>query len=48
MSRIFISHSVVRGSYVLRICVLSFRTHMANMEIALEDIRAVVDELTGD
>ena len=45
--RIFISHAVVRGNYLLRICVLSFRTHLPNMEIALEDIRAVVDELTA-
>jgi len=44
--RIFISHGVVGGKYVLRICVLSFRTHMPTMEIALEDIRSVVDELT--
>ncbi|MGD8817328.1 MAG: pyridoxal-dependent decarboxylase, partial [Acidobacteriota bacterium] len=39
--RIFVSHAVVRGSYVLRVCVLSFRTHMPDMERALEDIRAV-------
>ena len=45
--RIFISHSVVGGNYLLRVCVLSFRTHMPNMEIALEDIRAVADELTA-
>ena len=44
--RIFISHGVVGGKYVLRICVLSFRTHMPTMEIALEDFRSVVDELT--
>ncbi len=43
--RIFISHSVVRGAYVLRICVLSFRTHMPDMERALEDIREVAAEL---
>ncbi len=43
--RIFISHAVVGGEYVLRLCVLSFRTHMPAMELALEDIRAVVEEL---
>ena len=43
--RIFISHAVVDGNYVLRICVLSFRTHMPTMEIALADVRSVVDEL---
>jgi aromatic-L-amino-acid decarboxylase len=43
--RIFISHAVVRGVYVLRVCVLSFRTHMPDMERALQDIRAVAEEL---
>jgi len=43
--RIYISHSVVRGDEVLRICVLSFRTHMPDMERALEDIRAAAEEL---
>jgi len=43
--RIYISASVVRGAYLLRICVLSFRTHMPDMERALEDIRKVAEEL---
>jgi aromatic-L-amino-acid decarboxylase len=43
--RIFVSHAVVRGCYVLRVCVLSFRTHMPDMERALEDIRAVAAEI---
>ena len=43
--RIYISHSIVQHDYVLRICVLSFRTHMPNMEAALADIRAVAREL---
>ena len=43
--RIFISHAVVRGAYLLRVCVLSFRTHMPDMERALEDIREVAEEV---
>jgi len=43
--RIFVSHAVVRGTYVLRTCVLSFRTHLPDMERALEDIREVAAEL---
>lgn len=43
--RIFVSGATVRGSYLLRVCVLSFRTHMADMERALEDIRAAAAEL---
>ena len=43
--RVYISHSVVQGDYVLRICVLSFRTHLASMEAAFEDIREVAEEL---
>jgi len=43
--RVYISHSLVRGTYWLRICVLSFRTHMPDMERALEDIREVAAEL---
>ena len=43
--RIYISGAVVQGDYVARICVLSFRTHIDRMEEALEDIRAVAEEL---
>jgi aromatic-L-amino-acid decarboxylase len=43
--RIFISPALVRGDYLPRICVLSFRTHLPNMEQALEDIRAVAAEV---
>ena len=45
--RIFISHSVVDTNYLLRVCVLSFRTHLPNMEIALEEIRVVAEDLAA-
>ena len=40
--RIHVSGTVLRGSFVLRICVLSFRTHLARLEDGLEDIRAAI------
>ena len=39
---------IINGDYVLRICVLSFRTHLASMEAALEDICEVAEELRAD
>jgi aromatic-L-amino-acid decarboxylase len=44
--RIFLTGTVVHLGFVLRICVLSFRTHRERMEQGLEDIRAAVAELT--
>jgi aromatic-L-amino-acid decarboxylase len=43
--RVYLSHSDVHGAYVPRICVLSFRTHKADMHRALEDIHAAAKEL---
>ena len=37
--RVFLTATNVGGRFVLRICVLSFRTHRERMEMALEDIR---------
>jgi hypothetical protein len=31
--------------FVLRICVVSFRTHLDHMQMCIEDIRAAVKEL---
>lgn len=42
--RVYLSATTVGGRFVLRICVLSFRTHRDRMEMALEDIRAAVVE----
>jgi aromatic-L-amino-acid decarboxylase len=42
--RVYLTATTIRGSFVLRICVLSFRTHMDRVEAALEDIRASVPE----
>jgi hypothetical protein len=35
----------VNGDFVIRICVVSFRTHMDRMQMALDDIRAAVEEV---
>lgn len=42
--RVHISGTVLGGSFVLRICVLSFRTHRERLDEGLEDIRAAIAE----
>ncbi len=42
--RIHISGTVLAGAFVVRICVLSFRTHVERLEQGLEDIRAALAE----
>ena len=37
--RVFLTGTVVRGMFVLRVCVLSFRTDAARMEMFLEDLK---------
>ena len=44
---VYLTATTVRGQYLLRICVLSFRTHLERMEEGIEDIRAAARELTG-
>ena len=43
--RVYLTGTLLRGCFVIRICVLSFRTHRDRMEEGLEDIRACVAEL---
>ncbi len=40
--RVMLTGAVVGGRFVLRICVLSFRTHMERMRMCIEDIRAAL------
>ena len=42
--RVFLTATTVDRRFVLRICVLSFRTHRERMEMALEDIRTARQE----
>ncbi len=44
--RIYLSGTLLRGRFAIRICVLSFRTHRDRMEEGLEDIRAAVAEVS--
>jgi len=43
--RVYLSGTLLDGVYLLRICVLSFRTHLADMQHAVDDIRAAVEEI---
>lgn len=42
--RVYLSGTVLSGEFVLRICILSFRTHRDRLEQGLEDIRAAAAE----
>jgi aromatic-L-amino-acid decarboxylase len=43
--RVFLSSTKLDGRYVIRLCVLSFRTHMDRVRDAVEAIRAEADEI---
>ncbi len=42
--RVYITSTIARGRFLIRICVLSFRTHMERMQMAIEDIRGAIEE----
>jgi len=43
--RVFLTATTLSGTFVLRICILSFRTHLERMQAAMEDIQAALKEL---
>jgi aromatic-L-amino-acid decarboxylase len=43
--RVYLTATTVAGRFILRICVLSFRTHRDRMEEGLDDIREAVAEI---
>ncbi len=45
-NRVHLSGTTLEGRFVLRICVLSFRTHMERMREGLDDVRAAAAELS--
>jgi aromatic-L-amino-acid decarboxylase len=45
--RVYLTGTMLRGRFVIRICVLSFRTHRDRMDDGLDDIRAAVAEIQG-
>ena len=42
--RVYITSTTARGRFLIRICVLSFRTHIDRMRMAIEDIRGAIEE----
>ncbi len=40
--RVFLTGAVVKGRYLIRMCILSFRTHKERVDMAIEDIGAAV------
>ncbi|MHC5062787.1 MAG: pyridoxal phosphate-dependent decarboxylase family protein [Planctomycetota bacterium] len=45
--RVYLTATTVRGDFLLRICVLSFRTHMERMREGMQDIAAALKEITS-
>jgi len=43
--RVYLTGTLLRGRFAIRICVLSFRTHRDRLDEGLEDIRAAVAEV---
>ncbi|HEY5611153.1 MAG TPA: pyridoxal-dependent decarboxylase, partial [Thermoanaerobaculia bacterium] len=44
--RVMLTGTVLDGEFVLRICVVSFRTHRDRVAMAIEDIRGAIAELS--
>jgi aromatic-L-amino-acid decarboxylase len=42
LQRVFVTGAVVQGRFLIRLCVLSFRTHADRVNMALEDIATAV------
>ncbi len=42
--RVYLTATTLAGNFVIRICVVSFRTHIDRMQAALEDIRHAIRE----
>ena len=43
--RVMVTPTIIDGQFIIRICVVSFRTHMDRMRMAIDDIRASVREV---
>ena len=42
--RVYMTGTLLDGEFVLRICVLSFRTHLDRMELAMADLESTLGE----
>ena len=47
-ARVYLTGTRLDGMLVIRVCVLSFRTHMERMQMAWEDIQGVIAELRSE
>lgn len=45
--RVYLTATTLGGRFVIRICVLSFRTHFERVEACIEDVKAALTELTA-
>ena len=43
--RVMMTPTIIDGDFIIRICVVSFRTHMERMQMAIDDIRASIEEI---
>jgi aromatic-L-amino-acid/L-tryptophan decarboxylase len=43
--RVMLTPTIIDGQFVIRICVVSFRTHQERMQMAIDDIRDAVSEI---
>jgi aromatic-L-amino-acid decarboxylase len=46
--RVFLTGAIAAGRFVIRVCVLSFRTHADRMQMLLEDLVAALAEARGE
>lgn len=46
--RVLLTGAVVQGRFVIRVCVLSFRTHGDRIDALIEDVRAAVAAAAGE
>jgi aromatic-L-amino-acid decarboxylase len=45
--RVMVTGAVARGRYLGRVCVLSFRTHQAQIDALVEDLGASIREIVA-
>jgi len=46
--RVYLTGTMLGDRFALRICILSFRTHLDRMRECVEDVRAAAEELAGE
>jgi hypothetical protein len=46
--KLFLSRTLLKNEFVIRICIFSFRTHQAEVEEAFEVVKAAAKELENE